>query len=79
MLPEHRPFSYYELSHASDEVELTSRLFDDYESTFSRAQFDFLWSEAYDRRHSGGLEEVYYEFVYLARVFYAMSALAITD
>lgn len=32
------------------------------EYSLSEASFNVIWSEACDRSHSGGLQEVYYEF-----------------
>jgi len=72
MLPEYRPFCEY---HTDDETVLTEQLFEEYEDVVSQAQAVFLWSEAYDRRHSGGLEEVYCEFISLVRLFYKMRSI----
>jgi hypothetical protein len=72
MLPEYRPFWQY---HTDDETTLTGRVFEEYRDIVSEAQATFLWSEAYDRRHSGGLEEVYCEFVGLVRMFYKVQSI----
>jgi hypothetical protein len=66
MLPTIRSFSEY---HTDDETTLIECVFEEYKDTVSAEQASFIWSEAYDRRHSGGLEEVYYEFVWLVRFF----------
>jgi hypothetical protein len=72
MLPEYRPFSDYR---TDDETALTEYVFGEYRDIVSEAQATFLWSEAYDRRHSGGLEEVYCEFVGLVRMFYRVQSI----
>jgi hypothetical protein len=72
MLPAYRSFSEYD---TTDELELTEILFEEYQEVVSEDQAAFLWSEAYDRGHSGGIEEVYCEFVSLVRMFYKVKSL----
>jgi hypothetical protein len=72
MLPEYRPFRDYR---TDDETALTEYVFEEYRDIVSETQATFLWSEAYDRRHSGGLEEVYCEFVGLVRMFYRVQSI----
>jgi hypothetical protein len=67
MLPEYRPFHEYQ---TNDEITLTELVFNDYKDIVSQAQADLLWYEAYERRHSCGIEEVYCEFVSLVRLFH---------
>ena len=56
-------YSYYTKSKNALIEEFENRLTIEYD--LSEKQFKFLWSESYDRRHSGGLEEVHAEFVSL--------------
>jgi hypothetical protein len=72
MLPEYRSFHEY---CTDDEATLTEFVFHEYKDIVSEAQASFLWSEAYDRRHSGGLEEVYCEFIGLVRLFYKVQSI----
>jgi hypothetical protein len=72
MLPEYRQFSEYL---TEDETILFDYLLEDYQDIVTEQQAKFLWSEAYDRRHSGGLEEVYCEFVSLVRMFHVVRSM----
>jgi hypothetical protein len=72
MLPEYRQFSEYL---TEDETILFGYLLEDYQDVVTEQQAKFLWSESYDRRHSGGLEEVYCEFVSLVRMIHAFRSI----
>jgi hypothetical protein len=73
MLPEYRPLrDFYGIV---DEDALTRYLFEEYKDVVSEAQASFIWSEAYDRRHHAGLEEVYGEFISLVRLFYKLQTI----
>lgn len=52
--------SWYRSEAASLLTKFQNELKEDY--SLSSAEFHVIWSEAYDRAHSGGLQEVYYEF-----------------
>jgi hypothetical protein len=67
MFPEYRRFHEYR---TDSEATLTEYLFEEYKDVVSEAQAEFVWAEAYDRRHSAGLEEVYCEFVSLLRIIH---------
>ena len=51
---------WYRSESASLLLKFKDKLRSDY--GLSETAFDVIWSEAYDRSHSGGLQEVYYEF-----------------
>ena len=72
MLPQYRPFSDYGID---DEAVLTQSLFEEYKDVVSEAQASYIWSEAYDRGHHAGLEEVYSEFISLVRLFYKLQSI----
>jgi hypothetical protein len=52
--------SWYRSEAASLLIKFQARLKKDY--GLGSAEFEVIWSEAYDHSHSGGLQEVYYEF-----------------
>jgi hypothetical protein len=52
--------SYYQFQMAVLHREFADKLKADY--GMGDAEFDTIWGEAYDRGHSGGLEEVFNEF-----------------
>jgi hypothetical protein len=52
--------SWYRSEAASLLIKFQDKLKEDY--SLGSAEFDVIWSEAYDHSHSGGLQEVYYEF-----------------
>jgi DNA repair ATPase RecN len=52
--------SWYRSEAASLLTKFQDKLKEDY--SLGSAEFDVIWSEAYDHSHSGGLQEVYYEF-----------------
>ena len=60
--------SFYQSQASSRKTEFKDKLKKDYD--LSDEEFDVIWSEAYDRGHSGGLSEVYsyfdslYDFVH---------------
>lgn len=53
-------FTFYQRSAGALLEELENRLKIEY--GISDLQFNLIWSEAYDRKHSYGLEDVYHEF-----------------
>ena len=65
-------FSHYA---TDDPNRLTIQLVEEYNSVINERQFDSLWFEAYCDGHSAGLEEVYYQFIKLVKLYLSVRVL----